>query len=204
MMKNNAIKVLAVIFGPFLALLVLIYFVYPQINEEKYNQVIDEFRDSDEFEPELYDPAPRIASTQSVGSLPNQLDLLMGEQLSLQNIIDSLQTEKELLLSEIQELHEQRDAVLAQLDGGQAQPVNDTVQAGLQMADATAGANEEFSERVKSLLNLDEEELAPIVRQLSNEQLVRLYYSAGNIQREKLLRSLSADRAAILMEKIML
>jgi len=201
MMNNNAIKVLAVILGPFLALLILIYFVYPHLNEEGYSQVVDEFGGSEEFEPELYEPHPHNATHQNLGPLPNQLELLMSEQHNLQVIIDSLQTEKEALLGEIQELSDQRDAIVAQADDVQAQPVNENVQAEALMADA---ANEEFSERVKSLLNLDEEELAPIVRQLSNEQLVRLYNSAGNIQREKLLRSLSADRAAILMEKIML
>ena len=204
MMKNNIIKILAVIFGPFLALLILIYFIYPHLNEERYSQVIDEFGGSEDFEPELYDPSPHNATDQNLGPLPNQLDLLMSEQHDLQIIIDSLQTEKEALISEIQELYEQRDAITVEAGDVQAQPVNDTELAGPLMADTENGAKEEFSERVKSLLNLDEEELAPIVRQLSNEQLVRLYNSAGNIQREKLLRSLSADRAAILMEKIML
>jgi len=61
----------------------------------------------------------------------------------------------------------------------------------------------EFRDNVKSLLNLDEEELAPIVRQMSTSQLLRLYRSGSNMQREKLLRSLTPSQAASLMREVM-
>jgi hypothetical protein len=57
--------------------------------------------------------------------------------------------------------------------------------------------------RVNSLLNLDEEELGPIIREMSNEELIKLYRVGGNQQREKLLRSLPAARAARIMREIM-
>lgn len=62
----------------------------------------------------------------------------------------------------------------------------------------------EFFEKIKSLLSLDEEELAPIVNQLSNEQLILLYNGGGNLQKEKLLRALSPERAAAIITEIML
>jgi len=67
-----------------------------------------------------------------------------------------------------------------------------------------AGFDEDFSDRIKSLLNLDEEELAPIVDKMNRDQLVRLYQGGGSIQREKLLRALKPERAAELIQKIML
>jgi Mg/Co/Ni transporter MgtE len=63
---------------------------------------------------------------------------------------------------------------------------------------------EEFSERVKSLLNLDEEDLTPIASQMTQQELVKIYQTSSNLQREKLLRSLTPERAAKLMQEIML
>jgi len=42
------------------------------------------------------------------------------------------------------------------------------------------------------------------VDQMNKDQLVRLYQGGGSIQREKLLRALKPERAAELMQTIML
>jgi Mg/Co/Ni transporter MgtE len=55
----------------------------------------------------------------------------------------------------------------------------------------------------KSLLNLDQEALSPIVNLLDDEQLVGLYNSASNMQRAKLLRSLKPEKAATVLKKVM-
>jgi len=62
----------------------------------------------------------------------------------------------------------------------------------------------EFTERVKSLLNLEEDELGPILKNMTKGQIVRLYNGGGTIQRQKILRSMEADKAAELMTEIML
>jgi Mg/Co/Ni transporter MgtE len=64
--------------------------------------------------------------------------------------------------------------------------------------------NEAFKDRVKSLLNLEEDELAPILEKMTSNQLVRLYTEAGNTQREKILRALNSERAARLITEVML
>jgi len=64
--------------------------------------------------------------------------------------------------------------------------------------------DEAIRQRVNSLLNLDEEEMMPIVSELSSEQLQTLYRVASNQQREKLLRSLPPNRAARLMQEVLL
>jgi hypothetical protein len=56
----------------------------------------------------------------------------------------------------------------------------------------------------KSLLNLDEEKLSPIVNKLNNKQLMALYNTASNMQRQKLLQSLTPDKAADIVKKVML
>lgn len=55
-----------------------------------------------------------------------------------------------------------------------------------------------------SLLNLDEDKLAPIVNKLSNQQLLAIYNTATNMQRQKLLQSLTPDKAADIVKKVML
>lgn len=210
-MKKKILIILAAIVAPFLGLLVLFFFLYPYLNEEKHKQVVSEMNmesiiesaqngfTNDEI---VYDvPAPeennaREYTTEDYDELPNNLELLVAEQNYLQNVIDSLKSEKELLVKKLDELNSSVDSVNAMGSSAinEAEPL---------LTEAIDESSEEFSERVKSFLNLEEEELSPIVRQLSDEQLIRLYNSAGNIQREKLLRSLSADRAAKLMERIM-
>lgn len=211
-MSKKILIIAAAVVVPFLAMLVLFYFLYPQINEERYKEYLsgihgEQAEDSVQTDVQ-YD---EIAFDERYGSsytaedyenLPNNLELLMAEQNSLQNAIDSLKQEKEMLVSELDDLNSSIDS--AQTVEIAAVEENQNEGNRSLLADATDENREEFSERVKSLLNLEEEQLAPIVKQLSDEQLIRLYNSAGNIQREKLLRSLSAGRAAKLMEKIML
>jgi len=205
-MKKKVLIILAAIAGSFLAFLVLFYFLYPHLNEEKFEQVVSELNEEKttktdqnqyRYDETVYD---ELNEVDEYDELPNNPELLMAEQNSLQDSIDSLQQKRDLLLNELDELSHSVDSVksLKTTENSADVQLN---------ADNTAEnmdeAREEFSERVKSLLNLEEEQLSPIVRQLSDEQLIRLYDSAGNIQREKLLRSLSADRAAKLMERIM-
>ncbi len=62
---------------------------------------------------------------------------------------------------------------------------------------------EEFAVRIKSLLNLEDDELSPILENLNTDQIVKLYYAGGTIQRQKILRALEAKKAAEIMTEIM-
>lgn len=57
-------------------------------------------------------------------------------------------------------------------------------------------------EHNRSLLNLDDEELRPILSQLSEREIQAIYADASNMQREKLLRNLAPARAARLLSAI--
>jgi len=205
-MKKKVLIILAAIAGSFLAFLVLFYFLYPHLNEEKFEQVVSELNEEKttktdqnqyRYDETVYD---ELNEVDEYDELPNNPELLMAEQNSLQDSIDSLQQKRDLLLNELDELSHSVDSVKSLKTTENSADVQLNAD---NTAENTDEAREKFSERVKSLLNLEEEQLSPIVRQLSDEQLIRLYDSAGNIQREKLLRSLSADRAAKLMERIM-
>jgi len=55
----------------------------------------------------------------------------------------------------------------------------------------------------KSLLNLDVEEIAPIVNRLQDSDLIKVYKSASNMQREKLLRALAPEKASKILIQVM-
>lgn len=191
-------KIVALIVVPFIVMIVVMYFTYPYLNEEKYQQAIltvQELAEEEQGETAVFD--------RDLAFMSSQQNALIEERLELQAVIDSLMLEREQIAREIEELTKTRE--LAKTDEGNATGPAADNESGIADADRPRVIDEaEFSENIKSLLNLDEEELAPIVSKLSNDHLIRLYKSAGNIQREKLLRSLTAERAAVLMERIML
>lgn len=206
--------ILGIAIIPFVVFLVTIFFLYPYLNKENYNKTMDEHSRSDIAMVEIQESDIVISNPQAVDSLQLELSSLLNEQKTIESVIDSLVNKKQILISEIQDLEKQRELVLNEVllaEGSKtdlepqqiAQQVASTPTTQT-FADNSDEIKQEFSERVKSLLNLEEEELAPILKKIEDQQLLLLYDTAGNIQREKMLRSLTPDRAANLMKKIML
>lgn len=216
MNKSALPKLAAVLLGCFVVILVAMFFLYPYLNEENYEQIQAER--SERHIPEGEDPYVASGDPESVpvdsnlvtnvnfsddgeGSAPVELseaaqidsllalnDSLMAELSETQRILNNLETF-------LEESGADPDEVASVMNGeGNAEI----------LSAATAEPEEDFSERIKSLLNLDEEDLEPIANQMSQNDLVRIYRNSGNIQREKLLRSLSSERAADLMKEVML
>lgn len=219
-MNRSILLIIGLLILSFLGMLAGFYFFYPQINEERYAEitsVVPEEESTSEAMSMVGTPYLR-----TYDDITNQIEHLLNEQMTLQSTVDSLNNlEKELTvrLAEMQdELNSQNvqdgsavseDVSQADMNeiSNQAGPLAEQQPQNLYAAAETVQQEEEeeaFPDRVKSLLNLDEEELAPILSKLNNDQLTRLYRNAGNIQREKVLRSLNPDRAARLMESIML
>lgn len=199
---------------PFVVTLGIFFFLYPMLNEEK----MEEIREQSAAEEGFGTQTDTHITSRNYDFLTVQLDLLMREQQSLRNSIDILRAEKEQLehmIAELDEIAEEKMTHLSELPAQQReeQPSDESGPVAEQqpervametVAEVIEEEQEPFADRVKSLLNLDEDELSPILVKMNNDQLVRLYRNAGNIQREKLLRSLNPDRAALLMESIML
>ncbi|MCH8557583.1 MAG: hypothetical protein LAT84_07175 [Balneolia bacterium] len=198
-MLNKVLKILGILFVPFLVLLIVMYFLYPRINPEGYQEIVERFDETSAESARIADFRGMDINPQHMDSLQAEMNRLLAERQNLEAVVDSLMTQKEQMLSVIDTLESQRDSVEMQTVS-----LNERVPEGLEETAASTQSSEEFAERVKSLLNLEEEELAPILSNLEDPQLIRLYYSAGSIQREKLLRSLSPERAARIMQKIML
>jgi hypothetical protein len=204
MNKNKLLKLTGLFVVSSLVLALAAYFLYPYLNEQKYRQTVEDFQTQD---------STAFISAGLDGSQPRthslRLDSLQKEEKRLRHLVDSLQAANTSLKEQLEELAKADSARKAVADEVTAGALQDNISEDLLAADnngsiPTPAEREPFSERVKSLLNLDEEELALIINHLSNSQLVRLYRGGGTIQREKLLRSLKPERAAELIEEIML
>lgn len=225
MERSTILKWTGIAFGSFIVITVIMFFLYPYLNEEKHDEIASQTESSEEVfnskEPSNNDGGIRLGK--EFEYLNGQIEYYKSEQSRLLAIIDSLQSNNEEMKrdyeQQIAELIEQNVNVESFSDQGipqqkpvtqQEQPQQSAAQAQL-VADAgnvgmemNQEEQEEFFNKVKSFLNLDEEELAPIVSNMDNEELVRLYKGGGTIQREKLLRSLKPERAAEIMKVIML
>lgn len=217
MSKSGIIKITGLLVIPFLVLTVAMYFLYPYLNEEKYNEVVAKFN-TDEKKVERLAPHERTITSdggsnsttleKDFDTLSGQIEALKSQNIDLQTRLDSIRA----LNEELQQKLDKKAKALKDTKQNQADAVvkqnqpqaTDFAQAATQNGQKQTQDTEAFSERVKSLLNLDEEQLAPIVNQMSNDQLIRLYRGGGTIQRQKLLRSLKPDRAAKIMTEIML
>ncbi len=200
MNKQAVVKFAGLFVGSLLLLTVGFFFVFPYINEERYNEIMESFSDEEVMEA-MFEGDRRFIGIE-FNELSEQLEKLRKEKRTWDSQFDSLNSVNRNLSRELEEVKERNAAMSRDLEE-MAVRVADTVSAEAMQASANE-APEELSERLKSLLNLDEEELGPIVNQLSNEHLVRIYRTGGNMQREKLLRTLKPERAAEIVREIML
>ena len=215
MNKSALIKIAGILIVSFIVVTVATFFLYPYINEEKYEQIQAERDDkysSDDYEggKNSGELLPNDMQQPSDGSVqPAGSDsLVVADSSSLSMSVDSLMAANDSLAQQL----ESALVTIANLEsaltatGANEDQLNE-VRSGnndVEFIAAAAQPKEEFSERVKSLLNLDEEDLTPIANQMTQEELVKIYRSSGNLQRVKLLQSLSPEKATKLMQEIML
>lgn len=197
-MKNSGLKIAGIFFGVFLVVQIAVFIAYPYLNEDGFRDVQERYEEANKDEGSFGGDREFISG--EFESLDDRIRSFYEKEEKLEGKLDSLMALNDELRSEIEELKQSNEEMSSGSGDGAEEVAAEFVTA----ADEGSKNREDFSERVKSLLNLDEEDLGPIVNQLSNEQLVQLYYGAGSIQREKLLRSLKSERAAEIMKKIML
>ncbi len=198
-------KIFGIAVGVFAGLFLLLFFIYPMIQPERG----EEIRSAGVDEELLVrgDRLPGGATTSGVfESLKNELDSLQRDNDRLRHRLNSLKFANDSLITEMEKLQVRKEELAATTPATTATSTASHVDQRVARADDPGNImnDEALSERVKSLLNLDEEELAEIVKHLDESQLLMLYRYSGNIQREKLLRSLAPDRAAKLMRTVML
>ena len=216
MNKSALIKIAGILVVSFIVVTIVTFFLYPYLNEQKYEEIQTERSDrypsdileggatEDELPPFEGQEQSSVSlgragsdslfTSNSDSSLIATIDSLMAVNDSLKQKLDSAQ----LLMSNLENALVATGADEEQLD--EVRQGNNDVE----FIAAAQEPKEAFAERVKSLLNLDEEDLTPIANQMTQEELVKIYTSSGNLQREKLLRSLSPERATKLIQEIML
>lgn len=192
MNKSVILKIAGLITVPLLVMIIAMYFLYPYINKDDYQELVQaqEEKLDAEFDA-LGMPAPEDSVIAILSDTVQVMDSLA---------VDTLVTDElKLALDENTRLHQVVDSLVAEIKFLKANQPKEIAAENIQEL-----SKEEFAQRVKSLLNLEEDDLAPILEKMTNEQLVRLYNGGGTIQREKILRSLNSDKAAKLMTEIML
>ena len=184
---------------------IAIFFLYPYLNTQKYEQIQAE-RDQrslpGEFQSSDSDSVAIAGfnSLEADSAFEQNKEYLRMKVDSLIAANDSLTQKLNLATNRLKNF----ESALGQT-GVEDRRLADIAEGNMaEFVAASVEPEEEFAERVKSLLNLDEEDLTPIANQMTQQELVKIYSNSGNIQREKLLRSLSPERATKLMQEIML
>lgn len=195
MNKGNIIKIAGFLVIPIIIMLIVVYMLYPIINKDRYDLIVR--TNGTLYDSVLVDSLARIDSLMKADSvaLADSLALIASEQLeraqkmNFANKIDSLERMVYMLSMRLEELSLSKEMELT---------------AKKLANNSNKNEQEVFKDRVKSLLNLEEDEMAPILEKMTSQQLVQLYREAGNTQREKMLKALSSDRAARLITEVML
>ncbi|GAA5522460.1 hypothetical protein LQ318_11970 [Aliifodinibius salicampi] len=190
---KKLLKIIGFIIGPLIPLAIVIYFLFPYINEEKYEQVAESNQNLG-IAAENIDVAPVGADFET---LKKQAAKFYEDNQEMKKVLDSLRTVNDSLENELVIKIEEIEKLTAAPAEGEGSEEAET------LANASDENNEEFKENIKSFLSLDDENLAPIINEMSDEQLVRLYRGGSSLQRRKLLRSLESKRAAKLMTEVM-
>ncbi|MBO6586853.1 MAG: hypothetical protein JJ953_12165 [Gracilimonas sp.] len=192
MNKAVILKIAGLITVPLLVMIVAMYFLYPYINKEEYQELVQAQEEKLDAE---FEALGLPAQEDSVVAVLSDATMVMDSVA-----VDTLVTDElQLALEENTLLHKRVDSLIAEIEVLKANQPEET-----DAEDIQELSKEEFAQRIKSLLNLEEDDLGPILEKMTNEQLVRLYNGGGTIQREKILRSLNSDKAAKLMTEIML
>jgi len=187
---KKILKILGYIFLPLLPMAVAVYFLFPYLNEEKHRKVAE--KNSDEFV--IGDTTDvDVSAFTPVSQQEEPVEDIGKDYAKMESKVTEFKTK-------VNDLNATVDSVVA---------VNDSLSTQLAKRDSTEEkapaeiSDAEFSENVKSLLDLDVESLSPILNKMSDEQLVRIFKAGSGLQRKKLLRSLESDRAAKLMTEVL-
>lgn len=176
----------------FIVLFAGTYMLYPTLQPEKASQVQQAMEDS--LLPPIYDYTKFS---------PLKLDTLKTEVTELQNRVEQYRSapqKNKLLVDSLLKVGKQQKRIITRLRDSLS--IQRKMLATKKKQEKKARAGMQFSEVSKSLLSMDQNALAPILKKLNDNMLVGLYRDGSNMQREKLLQSLDPDRAAKLLKKV--
>jgi chaperonin cofactor prefoldin len=163
--------------GLFIVLLILMYFLFPLLHPKKARGVKKQKQTNIKmatFNPVNHNLQAVDSLRQRIGFLHQKVDSLAKSENRKQQVIDSL----------------------TQVLQNRKEPVK-------KAAAKKQHHSTSVKEASKSLLNLEENSLGPIVNLLNEDQLINLYKHGSTRQREKLLRTLDPKKAASILKRVM-
>ena len=160
-------------------------FTYPLLHTERFEMVKQEVEETFREQSAYYDAVTflerRFAERAGEFEFPD-IQVLEKELDELREEVDFLAVKNDSLTQVIELMHQEHEQELVAL-----------------RSRVLPAFSEEHN---RSLLNLDDEELRPILSQLNEREIQAIYVDASNMQREKLLRNLTPARAARLLSAI--
>lgn len=202
MNKAAIIKIAGLIIVPFILLLLGIFFLYPWIQSDKYEDLAE--RTQAEIQAELLGGPGSAFSDSSFATA----DSTLGDSLTVtadSMAVDSLNPGSldSLGVTPIVKGPAFTIDSLETVISGLNKRLDSLSTANRELSKITSLYSEDFQDRVKSLLNLEKDELSPILARMSSDQLIRMYKGGSSMQREKILRALDAEKAAKLITEVL-
>lgn len=192
--KKNSLLFLMVLIVPPLVMIPAMFFLYPYLQSEKHESVVEQVRAEWGLEEE--------ASTASVSPLDRMKSIREEE---LQGLAETTEAYKRIQveLESLQKKYINKDQKHISITDSLEEEIAKLNQVIKKMEDDSSlntvtnvGVGDLFAERAKSLFNLEDEELTPIINKMNDDLLLQLYDVGSTMQRQKLLRCLPSDRAA--------
>ena len=192
--KKNSLLFLMVLIVPPLVMIPAMFFLYPYLQSEKHESVVEQVRDEWGLEEE--------ASNASVSPLDRMKSIREEE---LQGLAETTEAYKRIQveLESLQKKYINKDQKHISITDSLEEEIAKLNQVIKKMEDDSSlntvtnvGVGDLFAERAKSLFNLEDEELTPIINKMNDDLLLQLYDVGSTMQRQKLLRCLPSDKAA--------
>lgn len=193
---KKILKIVGLLIVPPLIMAIVIFFLFPYINEQKHEQVASDLEQGPALADSTSAMDMQLASTDP-DSLKKLAKGLRDSMQTLQMMVDSVETQNDSLKLRLMASRQQIDS-LSNNSSSDSLAISVDEDNGETSADG-----EKFTENAQSLLGLEGESLAPILSEMSDRQLKRLFKAGNSLQRKKLLRTLDSERAAKLMDEVL-
>ena len=169
--KGDIIKLAGLLIVPVIVFTVAMYFLYPVISKDKYERIAENFERKQNGLPPLPDVDSLVVSD-SLNVDGEAKPEINSDTLTV-DMLDAILAQQEVKQNNpLKPVVDSLNAVIANLE----KQLEEEKKKASSLVEETKN-QEEFAVRVKSLLNLEENELAPILDKMSSKQLVKLYNS---------------------------
>jgi len=181
--------------GSFLVILILVYLLFPVINPEeaeKHELVMAEEQTENQM---ISETESEISDEGQITEIPSDTTEVVSKDSTSQRVTDNTsgnesRTMKQTYITQIDSLKE----VVKKVKKEHEMELQEVT---------TVQLEEKVQETTKTLLSMDENALAPILNELEDPILIKLYNTATGMQKRKLLQSLQPEKASRILKLVM-